>query len=191
MMPLLRSIPHRAIVRLLRYLRTLLLSDSAADATASAAGKDCNAVPSLQRVVEWASLCLDAVGLQVSQRLFREYVMNRFAVSFLTCLQLATTQEGREICAGLKRAAQVSSACSRQKAQRVTLWVCAGSAARGGGFGRPARCRAAGAVQPPLLRLQTATHPLPPPPPPPLQLMERAKMPTQGRPARCIDIVNL
>lgn len=46
-------------------------------------------------------------------------------------------------------------------------------------------------MQPPLLRLQTATHPLPPPPPPPLQLMERAKMPTQGRPARCIDIVNL
>ena len=65
MMPLLRTMPHRAIVRLLRYLRTLLLSDSAADATAGVAGKDCNAVPSLQRVVEWCSMCLDAVGLQV------------------------------------------------------------------------------------------------------------------------------
>ena len=66
MMPLLRTMPHRAIVRLLRYLRTLLLSDSAADATAGVtASKDCNCVPSLQRVVEWCSMCLDAVGLQV------------------------------------------------------------------------------------------------------------------------------
>ncbi len=68
MMPLLRTMPHRAIVRLLRYLRTLLLSDSAADATAGAgvtASKDCNCVPSLQRVVEWCSMCMDAVGLQV------------------------------------------------------------------------------------------------------------------------------
>lgn len=65
MLPLLRSVPQRALVRLLRYLRTLMLNDSAADVNAAAGVKDCDTVPSLHRVVEWSSMCLDAVGLQV------------------------------------------------------------------------------------------------------------------------------
>ena len=46
-----------------------MLNDSAADVNAAAGVKDCDAVPSLHRVVEWSSMCLDAVGLQV-MRLF-------------------------------------------------------------------------------------------------------------------------
>jgi hypothetical protein len=65
MMPLLRSIPQRAIVRLLRYLRSLMLNDSVVEVNTRVGGKDCDALPSLQRVVEWSSMCMDAVGLQV------------------------------------------------------------------------------------------------------------------------------
>ena len=69
MMPLLRAIPQRALVRLMRYLRSLMTNDAAAaEANAVGGGKDCDALPSLQRVVEWTSMCMDAVGLQVSQR---------------------------------------------------------------------------------------------------------------------------
>ena len=65
MLPLLRQMPQRAIVRLLRYLRSLMLNDSITDVTAAGSAKDCNAAPSLQKVVEWCSICMDAVGLQV------------------------------------------------------------------------------------------------------------------------------
>ena len=65
MLPLLRGMPQRAVVRLLRYLRTLMLNDSAADVNTAGGGKDCDNVPSLHRVVEWCSMCMDAVGLQV------------------------------------------------------------------------------------------------------------------------------
>jgi hypothetical protein len=42
-----------------------MLNDSAADITVTGGSKDCNTVPSLQRVVEWCSICMDAFGLQV------------------------------------------------------------------------------------------------------------------------------
>ena len=77
MLPLLRSIPQRAIVRLLRYLRTLMLHDSGADVS-STGGRDCEAVPSMQRVVEWASMCMDAVGLQVMLVPCAECLWNQF-----------------------------------------------------------------------------------------------------------------
>jgi hypothetical protein len=115
MMPLLRAIPQRALVRLMRYLRSLMTNDAAAEANAVGGGKDCDALPSLQRVVEWTSMCMDAVGLQVSQRCGCARVLRlltaaltRAHVTRLTLFdQLATTQEGREICASLKRAALV------------------------------------------------------------------------------------
>ena len=66
MLPLLRAIPQRALVRLLRYLRSLMMSDAAAEANAVGGGKDCDVLPSLQRAVEWCSMCMDAVGLQVT-----------------------------------------------------------------------------------------------------------------------------
>ena len=110
----------------------------------------------------------------------------------LTLLQLATTQEGREICAGLKRAAQVS--------QRRAF--CAQHV-------RDGVLQAQQHVAVAMGSLHGAVQQVPHTPPPPffccvtlvcreyshaaspLQLMERAKMPAQGRPARSIDIVHL
>jgi hypothetical protein len=42
-----------------------MLNDSITEVTAAGSAKDCNAAPSLQKVVEWCSICMDAVGLQV------------------------------------------------------------------------------------------------------------------------------
>ena len=129
MMPLLRSIPQRAIVRLLRYLRTLMLHDSGAD-VGVAGGRDCEAVPSLHRVVEWGSMCMDAVGLQVMHAFCAELPFNSVQTrACVTLWQLATTQEGREICAGLKRAAQVQKTCFTH-CFFVTFWKGTSSGSR-------------------------------------------------------------
>jgi hypothetical protein len=129
MLPLLRQMPQRAVVRLLRYLRSLMLNDCTPDASAGAGAKDSHAAPSLQRVVEWCSICMDAVGLQVGGAMrmlcFCGCVGFYFGFIFaararVTCLQLATTQEGREICAGLKRAVQVRQ-CFYAQCYFVTL----------------------------------------------------------------------
>jgi hypothetical protein len=109
--------PQRAVVRLLRYLRSLMLNDCTPDVSAGAGAKDgakdSHAAPSLQRVVEWCSICMDAVGLQVGALLccctacFVSVSICFARAGVTPVLQLATTQEGREICAGLKRAVQV------------------------------------------------------------------------------------
>ena len=120
----------------------------------------------------------------------------------VTIVQLAGTQEGREICAGLKRAAQVlQSLFSPAKLKHFV----AGAAASCSCYGRPPWHCAAGASAPSpacssifSLLLSTPfssqrcphSHPLTRPSSS-LQLMERAKMPAQGRPARSIDLVHL
>ena len=105
--------------------------------------------------------------------------VTRCYVTRLTLGQLATTQEGREICAGLKRAAQVQqqAAVAMGSLHGVVQQVRAAPARSiGHRYRRSLGC---------ACDARHVSHSLA------LQLMERAKMPTQGRPARSIDLVNL